>query len=328
VSQAGFCVIAFMLTMYVLLDGYDLGAGAISFLVARTEPERAAVLKSIQPFVHGNEVWLVAGGGALFALFPKAYASSFSGFYLPFILVLWLLMFRGISIELRNHFKGSLWHQFWDVAFALSSTLLILLFGVALGNLLRGVPLDERGYFQGTFAFLLNPYALLVGVFGVIALAQHAATFLALRVDGAPAQRSLAFLRRVWWAVAGLYVAVSVATFFVRGLPGAAWLYVLPVLSIAALIAMIPLLHRGNYGGALAASSAFLATLLVEAAGSLFPYLIPGYPLGSGGMSIFEASPSPLSLAVGLTATIGGSIAVLIYGTIVTRAMAGKVRVE
>lgn len=327
-NQAGFVVIAFMLTAYVLTDGYDLGAGAISFLVTRTAPERSAVMKSIGPFLSGNEVWLIAAGGALFGLFPKAYASSFSGFYLPFFVVLWMLMFRGIAMELRDHFKGEMWHQFWDAAFAVSSGLLILLFGVALGNLLRGVPLDARGYFQGSFALLLNPYALLVGVFAVVALSQHAATFIAMRIDGPPAQRSLAFLRRAWWAVTALYLGVSVATYFVRGLPASPWLYAVPVVSLAALVGMIPLLHRGRYTAAFAASSLFLATLLVEAAGSLFPYLIPGYPLGSGGMTIFEATPSPVSLAVALTATIVGTIAVLVYGGIVTRAMAGKVHVE
>ena len=327
-NQAGFIVIAFMLTAYVLLDGYDLGVGAISFLVARTGPERSAAMQSIGPFWNGNEVWLIAAGGALFALFPKAYASSFSGFYLPLIIVLWLLMFRGIAMELRDHFKGELWHQFWDAAFALSSGLLILLFGVALGNLLRGVPLDARGYFQGTFAMLLNPYALLVGVFAVVALAQHAATFLALRIEGPPAQRSLAFLRRVWWSALALYLIVTVATYFVRGLPASPWLYVVPLFSLAALAAMIPLLHRHLFAGAFAASSLFVATLLVEAAGSLFPYLIPGYPLGSGGVSIFDANPSPVSLTVALTATIVGTVAVLAYSGVVTRAMAGKVRVE
>ena len=327
-NQAGFVVIAFMLTAYVLLDGYDLGVGTISFFVGRTPRERAAVMEAIGPFWNGNEVWLIAAGGALFAHFPKAYASSFSGFYLPFIMVLWLLMIRGIAMELRNHFKSELWHSFWDVGFSGSSGLLILLFGIALGNLLRGVPLDQHEYFQGTFGLLLNPYALLVGVFALVALAQHAAVFLVLRIDGPPAKRSLAMLRRIWWGALALYLGVTVATYFVRGLPASPWLYVVPLISFGALIAMIPFLHRGQYGAAFAASSLFIATLLVEAAGSLFPYLIPGYPLGSGGMTIFEASPSPVSLAVALTTTIGGSIAVLIYGTVVTRAMAGKVRVE
>jgi cytochrome bd ubiquinol oxidase subunit II len=328
VNQAGFIVIAFMLTAFVLLDGYDLGVGTISFLAGRNERERAAVMQSIGPFWNGNEVWLIAAGGALFALFPKAYASSFSGFYLPFIMVLWLLMVRGIAMELRDHFKGELWHTFWDVGFAVSSGSLVLLFGVALGNLLRGVPLDKNEYFRGTFAFLLNPYSLLVGFFAVVALAQHAAAFLAMRMEGLPAQRSLAFLRRAWWAVLALYLGISLTTFFVRGLPASPWLFVMPLVSLGALVAMIPLLHRGRYAAAFGASSLFLATLLVEAAGSLYPYLIPGYPLGSGGMTIFEATPSATALTVGLAATIGGTIGVLVYGAIVTRAMAGKVGVE
>src|SRR6516225_6034578 len=138
-----------MLTAYVLLDGYDLGLAAIVPLIARTDRERAAAMESIGPFWNGNEVWLVASGGALFALFPVAYAVSFSGFYLPFVVVLWLLMFRGLAMELRGRFETQLWHEFWDTAFWLSSAMLILLFGIALGNLVRGVPLDPSGYFQG-----------------------------------------------------------------------------------------------------------------------------------------------------------------------------------
>jgi cytochrome d ubiquinol oxidase subunit II len=327
-SLAGFAVIGFMLTAYVLLDGYDLGVGAIAFVVGRTDRERAGVMEAIGPFWNGNEVWLIAAGGALFALFPRAYASSFSGFYLPFVVVLWMLMFRGIALELRDHFRGRLWHQFWDAAFVVSSAVLILLFGVALGNLLRGVPLDRHGYFQGTFAFLLNPYALLVGVFAVVTLAQHGAAFLALRIDGAPAERSRVFLRRVWWVALALYAAVTAGTYLVRGLPSLPWLYVVPAISLAALIAMLPFERRGAYAAAFGASSLFLATLLVEAAGSLFPYLIPSYPLGSGGMTIYEANPSALSLGVALSTTIVGTLVVIVYGAIVTRQMARKIRVE
>ena len=144
-----YAVIAFMLTAYVLLDGYDLGIAAVTPIIARTDRERAAAMAAIGPFWNGNEVWLIAAGGALFALFPAVYASSFSGFYLPFIVVLWMLMFRGIAMELRNHLDSDLWRQFWDVAFWLSSLLLVVLFGVALGNLVRGLPLDSHGYFAG-----------------------------------------------------------------------------------------------------------------------------------------------------------------------------------
>ncbi|MGC2633157.1 MAG: cytochrome d ubiquinol oxidase subunit II, partial [Candidatus Cybelea sp.] len=161
-SVAAFVTIAFMFAMYVMLDGYDLGVATVGALIARGERDRSAVMASIGPFWNGNEVWLIAAAAALFALFPAAFAAAFSGFYLPFIVALWLLMLRGIAVELREHFPSEVWHQFWDAAFAGSSALLIFVFGIALGNLLRGVPLDASGYFEGTFAFLLNPYALLV----------------------------------------------------------------------------------------------------------------------------------------------------------------------
>ena len=212
VSVAAFIAIAFLLTMYVLLDGYDLGIAAIAPLIARDDRERAAAMASIGPFWNGNEVWLIAAGAALFALFPTAYASSFSGFYLPFIVVLWLLMFRGIAMELREHFASELWHQFWDAAFWLSSALLIFVFGVALGNLLRGVPLDAAGYFQGTFAFLLNPYALLVGLFALATLGVHGAAFAALRIEGEPGRRAMRITLGGSWLVLALYVAVTALT--------------------------------------------------------------------------------------------------------------------
>lgn len=326
-GTAAFCVVAFMLTAYVLLDGYDLGVAAIAPIVGRNERERAAAMTSIGPFWNGNEVWLIAAGGALFALFPIAYASSFSGFYLPFIVVLWLLMFRGIAMELRNHLASELWRQFWDAAFWLSSLLLIALFGVALGNLLRGVPLDERGYFIGTFAFLLNPYALLVALFAVATLVQHGAAFVLLRIDGPPAVRALRLLQGHWWAVLVLYLAVTAATFAVRGVPAASWVLVMPVISLGSLAALRWELSADRFGPAFTASCVFVASLLVTAAGTLYPYLLTAFPPGHGGISVDIAVPSQSALVVALTVTIGGSIAVVIYAAAVWRRLSGKVRV-
>ncbi len=327
-NVAGFIVVAFMLTMYVLLDGFDLGVGAITPVIARSDRERAAVMASIGPFWNGNEVWLIASGAALFALFPVAYASSFSGFYLPFVVVLWLLMFRGIALELREHLPSELWHQFWDAAFCLSSALLIVLFGVALGNLLRGVPLDGAGYFQGTFAFLLNRYALLVGAFALCTLAHHGAAFVALRVDGELGERSRRALLRIWWAVLILYLTVTASTFAVRAPTGVAWLWGMPVLSLAALVAVRWSTLRSRAGWAFGASSLFIATLLTASAGTIFPYLLPAFPHERGGVSIFEAAPSSVALACALTVTLAGILIVLIYGSIVWRRMGGKIRVE
>src|SRR5947209_15747327 len=142
-----FILVAFMLIMYVLLDGFDLGAGIIHLFVARTNTERRIVLRAIGPVWDGNEVWLIAAGGTLFFTFPLLYASSFSGFYLPLIIVLWLLMGRGIAIELRSRFPNPVWTAFWDGVFALCSVLLAMFFGAALANVVRGVPLDAHGYF-------------------------------------------------------------------------------------------------------------------------------------------------------------------------------------
>ena len=327
-STAAFVVIAFMLTAYVVLDGYDLGVAAMAPLVARSDRERAAAMASIGPFWNGNEVWLIASGGALFALFPMAYASSFSGFYLPFMLVLWLLMFRGIALELRDHFPSPLWHDFWDAAFSLSSALLVFIFGVALGNLLRGLPLDAAGYFQGTFGYLLNPYAMGVGVFALAVLGLHGASFLTLRIEGDLAMRARRFRGVLWWVVLAAYVGLSAATFFVRGGLPSGVVLVFPVLSLAALAVQWVSLRRGADAWAFGGSSAFIVTLLGSAAATLYPYLLPAFPAGQGGLSIFDAAPAPAALACALTVTIGGSVAVLIYGSLVWRRMAGKIRVE
>jgi cytochrome d ubiquinol oxidase subunit II len=328
VSTAAFWVIAFMLGAYVLLDGFDLGVAAIAPFVARGERERAAAMASIGPFWNGNEVWLIAAGGALFALFPMAYASAFSGFYLPFTVVLWLLMFRGISLELRGHLESDLWRQFWDAAFWLSSALLIVLFGVALGNLVRGVPLDAKGYFQGSFAFLLNPYALLVALFGVASLAHHGAAFAVVRIEGPPAARARRAMAALWWAVLLLYIGVSAMTFALRGAPPAGWLFAIPAVSLAALGAVRFFAGRGRALAAFGASCAFIASLLVEAAATMYPYVLPAFPARSGGVSIFDAAPSRVALGVALTVSVFGSVAVLAYGSFVWRRMAGKIRVE
>src|SRR6185295_6725546 len=140
-------MLGLMLTVYVILDGFDLGAGIIHHFAAKTEDERRLILRAIGPVWDGNEVWLVVAGGTLFFSFPVLYAVSFSGFYLPLMMVLWLLMLRAIGIELRGHLDDPLWRQFWDFVFAVASALLAIFFGAAIGNVIRGVPLNSEGYF-------------------------------------------------------------------------------------------------------------------------------------------------------------------------------------
>ncbi len=329
-SFAAFLLLAAMLSLYVLSDGYDLGVAAVTPLVARSERERAAAMRSIGPFWSGNEVWLIAAGGVLFAAFPKAYASAFSGFYLPFMVVLWLLMFRGIAIELRGHFESRVWRELWDAAFSLSSTLLILVFGVAIGNLVRGLPLDAAGYFQGTFAFLLNPYALGIGVLALLTLAQHGLAFLALRIEGEFAQRARRLALTIWPWLTAAYLLMTAVTFAVRPEsvehgPGA---FILPLLAVACLWFHRSAISRGSDVRAFAASCGFIASLLIAAAATMYPYLLPGYPNAVNGLSIQSASPSPLALATILTVSLLGLFGVAAYTIFVIRRLRGKIAVE
>src|SRR5579859_7513128 len=188
-----FWLVAIMIVAYVLLDGFDLGIGILHPFLAKTEEERKISIRSIGPVWDGNEVWLLAGGGTLYFAFPALYASAFSGFYLALMIVLWLLILRGISIEFRNHVENSLWKPFWDTVFGGSSALLALLFGVALGNVVRGVPIDASGYFflplwtnflPGANAGVIDWYTVLIGLASLTALAVHGCLWIAYKTSG------------------------------------------------------------------------------------------------------------------------------------------------
>jgi len=194
-----FWLLAVLLAAYAVLDGFDFGVGMLHFVVAKTRDERDTLLRSIGPVWDVNEVYLVAAGGTLFGAFPVLYATAFSGFYLPLMIVLWLLLFRSLGIELRHHIDNLLWHQLWDVAFSASSALLAIFFGAALGNLVRGLPLQPNGDFfeplwtdfrVGDETGILDWYTLLVGVTATASLGLHGALWLGWKTDGALAQRA------------------------------------------------------------------------------------------------------------------------------------------
>jgi cytochrome d ubiquinol oxidase subunit II len=318
-SDVAFVILAFMIAVYVLLDGYDLGVATLAPFISRNEDDRASAMHAIGPFWNGNEVWLIAAGAVLFALFPLAYASAFSGFYLPFMVVLWLLMFRGIAMEVREHFPSDLWHAFWDTAFSVSSGLLILLFGVTIGNLVRGLPLHASGFFFGTFALLLNPYALAAGLFAVAALAQHGATFLMMTAGGELAQRSRDAILRLWWIVLALYVIVTIFTPAVRPVVFARpWLALIAVISLAAFVLLRMRLSGESRVAPFVCSTIFMASLLVAAAATIYPYLLPDLG-GSGGLTIYAASASPHAMAWGIGATLVGVVVVGTYSILVFR---------
>jgi cytochrome d ubiquinol oxidase subunit II len=317
-SNFAFALLAAMVVTYALLDGYDLGVGAILHLFARSDTERSDATASIGPFWSGNEVWLIAAGGVLFAFFPRAYAALFSGFYLPFMVLLWLLIFRGIALELRGHLASRLWHDFWDRAFSLSSAALALILGVALGNLLRGLPLDAQGNFVGSFALLLNPYALGVGAFALVVIAQHGWCYLRMRLRDAP--QNVRVGRGLWVLSIALDLIVTVSTVATHPLAGPrlAVAGILGIMALLALIAVGVMQRQPRPVAAFVASSAGIVSLLGAAVATLYPYLIPsssGYP----GLTIFEASPNGGALA-GIVAIVAiGLIVVYSYQIAVTR---------
>jgi cytochrome d ubiquinol oxidase subunit II len=275
-----FCFLAFMITMYVVLDGFDLGVGALHLLLGRTEEQREQATEAIGPVWNGNEVWLIAAGGVLFMIFPKIYAAAFSGLYFGLILVLWLLVGRGLGLELRHQIANPLWQEACDVVFALSSAALAFVFGVALGNVVRGVPLGADGYFHLPLFEILNWYAVLVGVFGVAVLTTHGANFLAFRVDGELAERARRWARRLWWAELALFLGLIAPTYSAReemltNLTDHPWRLVFPALALAALVAVFAYQHRGLWARAFVASSVFIVGLLATAAAGLYPNLLP-----------------------------------------------------
>jgi len=220
-----FILVSVMIAAYVVLDGFDLGAGIIYLIAGRTVGERRMILRSIGPVWDGNEVWLLAAGGTLYFAYPQLYASAFSGFYLPLMMVLWLLMLRGVGIELRSHMSHPVWQGFFDVIFSLSSVLLAIFFGAALGNVIRGVPLDADGYFfeplwtnfqLGPHPGILDWYTVLAGVVAVTTLTAHGALYVTLKTDGQLGGRARVLALAVWPVQLLLTLVSLVATWFVR----------------------------------------------------------------------------------------------------------------
>jgi cytochrome d ubiquinol oxidase subunit II len=287
-----FGIVAVMFTAYVVLDGYDLGAGALHLLVARTGDERRQVLAAVGPFWDANEVWLLAAGGALFVAFPRVLAAGLSGFYLAIFLVVWMLILRAVAIEFRSHVADSLWRRFWDTAFTVASAALAILFGVAIGNVIRGLPLTADGWFELTFftdfsarppVGILDWYTVLTGVFALVAIAGHGAAFLAWRTEGPVHQRAVRLTRSVFVALAVLWPVVTWATHAVNpellpALPGRplGWLGLLA--AVAGLVAVFVAFARGQALVAFLGSCAWLGGMLVATASCLFPVLLRAVP--------------------------------------------------
>jgi cytochrome d ubiquinol oxidase subunit II len=334
-----YAIATFMLAGYVVLDGFDFGAGMLHKIVAKTDTERRQVLAAIGPYWDGNEVWLLASGGVLFLAFPRVLASGISGFYFAIFLVLWCLIGRGIAIEFRSHVHDALWRSVWDMAFAACSFLLALFFGTAFGNLVRGVPLDADGWFAlplfttflpGHPPGILDAYTVLAGLFAVTALAAHGAAFLAWKTDGPVRDRSTRWARGLAVAVAALWPVVTVASVIInremfQALASRPIAWVLTALAALGIAGGFVLRARGNERGAFLASSAFLVGILGATAAALFPVMLRATP-GSPGVSIgaYEAASDPHALGVALGWFAVGLPLALVYFTVIFRLHRGR----
>ena len=309
-----YIIVSLMLVIYVLLDGFDFGVGIIYLFVAKNDAERRTVLSAIGPVWDGNEVWLIAGGGTLFFAFPAVYSAGFSGFYLALIMVLWLLMLRGLSMELRSHIKNSLWRTFWDSTLAFASVLLAIVLGAALGNVIRGIPLNGDGYFfvpfwtdfkTGVHPGILDWYTLTVGLFALALLTVHGANFLALKTEKEIQSRARQISKRLYWLVAVFAILSTFLTPFVRpemlqNFNRFPLGYLLPVFSLAALFGMFYYRARNHDAGAFIASSVFIVGLLASAVFTIFPNLLVATTGASNSLTVYNASASHYGLSVGL----------------------------
>jgi cytochrome bd ubiquinol oxidase subunit II len=325
-----FWIVALMLAAYVVLDGFDLGVGMLYPLLGRTEEDRNKLLHSIGPVWDGNEVWLLAAGGTLFFAFPLVYASSFSGFYLPLMIVLWLLILRGLGIELRGHMDSAVWKTFFGGIFFVASALLAVFFGAALANVIRGVPLGVDHYFflplwtnwrVGPQPGILDWYTVIGGVVAVVALAMHGALWIAVKNSGDLRERAQRVAELAWMLVWVMTVVSLVATMAVRpslllNYHAYPVLFLIPILVVLALLAVELFRRKREYLKAFLASCGYLVWMLVGAAAGLFPVVLPSSISAQGDITVQEALAGRHGLHVGLVWwAIGIGLALMYFVT-------------
>lgn len=337
-----FFVIAFMLTMYVILDGFDLGAGILHLFVAKNDMERRTVLNAIGPVWDGNEVWILAAGGTLYFAFPLLYASSFSGFYLPLIIVLWLMMLRGLGIELRHHIDHPMWKTFWDGAFALGSTLLAIFLGAALGNVVRGVPLNEEGYFFEPLwtsftvqpeAGILDWFTVLMGLVGVTTLMVHGANYLAMKTSGVVQDRSRRVASIAVWSVlvlslGTLFSASSIRQEIWNNYAVYWWGTIFPVMAVLGFAGMVYFNRTHQDAKAFIASSSYIGGMLLSTAFGLFPVVLPASTDPKYSLTIYNTATSHYGLSVGVIWWGIGMVLAFGYFGYIFYSFRGKVQVH
>ncbi len=328
-----------MVVAYVVLDGFDLGAGAIHLIAGRTDAERGSIVRAIGPVWDGNEVWLLAAGGVLYFAFPLLYASSFQGFYLPLMIVLWLLMLRAIGIEFRAHSTSPVWRGFFDTIFSIASALLAVFFGAALGNVIRGVPLGADGYFfealWTNWRVVPNPgildwYTVIAGVVALVALTVHGSLYVTLKTEGDVNERARKVVSVLWPVLVAVTLVSLVATLYIRPelldnykmVPVG---FAIPVLVFGALAAMLRYHRSKHEKSAFISSCLYLAGMLGGAAFAVYPNVLPASTGERYSLTIYNTMTGSYAMHVALVWWIFGIVIAIGYFVFLFRMFKGKV---
>ncbi|MEI8196704.1 MAG: cytochrome d ubiquinol oxidase subunit II [Phycisphaerae bacterium] len=327
-----FVIVGVLFFGYALLDGFDLGVGMLH-LFSRTDTERRTLLNAIGPVWDGNEVWLVTGGGALFAAFPNVYATLFSGFYLPFMMLLTALIFRAVSIEFRSKQAHGSWRTVWDVCFFIGSFLATVLLGVLVGNLAWGIPLNEQHEYIGGFWNLLHPYALLVSLTTVALFMMHGAIYLVMKTEGELHDKIRQWVMNTMIFFIICYAVTTMATLLfvprmAQPFRDHPWLGMVAVLNMLA-IANVPreIYHKRDFNAFLSSCCAILCLMALLAIG-LFPNMIPSNPNPTNSLDIWMGASSPTTLGIMLIIALIGMPLVLGYTFSIYWIFRGKVKLE
>jgi cytochrome d ubiquinol oxidase subunit II len=327
-----FILVGVLLTGYAILDGFDLGVGALH-LLTKDDSDRRILINSIGPVWDGNEVWLVTAGGALFAAFPDVYATIFSGFYTAFMLLLFVLIFRAVSIEFRSKHQSKRWRSAWDISFSISSIVIALLMGVALGNIITGIPVSPDKEFAGNFLSLLSPYTVLVGITSVSLFMMHGAIYLVMKTDGELQQKVRTWVNNTIIFFAICFVTTTMATLIYYP-DMVAHFKNYPVFFIVAVITMLAIanipreIQHGKEFNAFLSSSASIALLMLLFAIGIFPNLVLSNPNPENSLNIYNAASSTKTLTIMLIIAIIGIPFVLAYTIIIHKIFKGKVKLD